>query len=78
MHPRHIEEAAIVMYMYLYSLAFMDLPCTLGATVTKCRTVNLILSPGHVEYEPGLLMVRKFLDPSGIRTHDIPLESRVR
>ena len=32
-HPRHIEAAAIVMYMYLYSLAFMDHPCTLGATV---------------------------------------------
>ena len=31
-HPRHIEAAAIaVMYMYLYSLAFMDHPCTLGA-----------------------------------------------
>ena len=32
-HPRHIEAAAIVMYMYLYSLAFMDHPCTLGAAV---------------------------------------------
>ena len=30
-HPRHIEAAAIAMYMYLYSLAFMDHPCTLGA-----------------------------------------------
>ena len=30
-HPRHIEAAAIVMYMYLYSIAFMDHPCTLGA-----------------------------------------------
>ena len=32
-HPRHIGAAAIVMYMYLYSLAFMDHPCTLGAAV---------------------------------------------
>ena len=33
-HPRHIEAAAIaMMYMYLYSLAFMDHPCTLGAAV---------------------------------------------
>ena len=32
-HPRHIEAAAIVMYMYLYSLAFMDHPCCLGAAV---------------------------------------------
>ena len=30
-HPRHNEAAAIVMYLYLYSLAFMDHPCTLGA-----------------------------------------------
>ena len=33
-HPRHIEAAAIAMiYMYLYSLSFMDHPCTLGAAV---------------------------------------------
>ena len=32
-HPRHIEAAAIVMCMCLYSLAFMDHPCTLGAAV---------------------------------------------
>ena len=32
-HPRHIEASAIVMCMYLYSLAFMDHPCTLGAAV---------------------------------------------
>ena len=33
-HPRHIEAAAIaMMYMYLYSLAFMDHTCTLGAAV---------------------------------------------
>ena len=32
-HPRHIEAAAIVMYMYLYNLAFMDHQCTLGAAV---------------------------------------------
>ena len=28
-----VETAAIVMYMYLYSLAFIDHPCTLGAAV---------------------------------------------
>ena len=32
-HPRHIEAVVIVMYMYLYSLAFMDHQCTLGAAV---------------------------------------------
>ena len=32
-HPRHMVAAAVVMYMYLYSLAFMDHPCTLGAAV---------------------------------------------
>ena len=32
-HSRHIEAAAIVMCMCLYSLAFMDHPCTLGAAV---------------------------------------------
>ena len=32
-HQRHIEAAAIVMCMYLYSLAFMEHPCTLGAAV---------------------------------------------
>ena len=32
-HPRHIEAAAVVRYMYLYSLAVMDHPCTLGAAV---------------------------------------------
>ena len=33
-HPRHIEAAAIaMMYMYLYSLAFMDHPCTLGTAI---------------------------------------------
>ena len=34
-HLRHIEEAAIVMYMYLHSLAFMDHPCTLGTAVCQ-------------------------------------------
>ena len=33
-HPGHIEAAAIAMMcMYLYSLAFMDHQCTLGAAV---------------------------------------------
>ena len=32
-HPRHIEAAAIVMFMYLYSLAFMNHPCTVGAHI---------------------------------------------
>ena len=39
-HPRHVEAAAIaMMYMYLYSLAFMDHSCTLGAAV--CHLVGL-------------------------------------
>ena len=34
-HPRHIEAAAIaMMYMCLYSLAFMDHPCRLGAALS--------------------------------------------
>ena len=32
-HARHIEAAAIVMYMYLYSLAFKDHSCLLCAAV---------------------------------------------
>ena len=32
-HPWHIEAEAIVMYMYLYSHAFMDHLCTLDAAV---------------------------------------------
>ena len=32
-HPRHIEAWIAMMYMYLYSLAFMDHPCILGAAV---------------------------------------------
>ena len=32
-HPWHIEAAAVVMYMYLYGLAFTGQPCTLSATV---------------------------------------------
>ena len=65
-HPRHIEAAAIVMYMYLYSLAFMDHPCTLGATV--CHQVPpsplyTQLNPGHVEYELGVLMIWKLSWP---------------
>ena len=53
-HPRHIEAAVIIMYMYLYSLVFMDHPCTL---VTKRCPVHVILNPGYVEYMLGLLMV---------------------
>ena len=47
-----------MMYMYLYSLAFMDHPCTLGAAaVTKNHPVHFIINPGHVEYELGVIMV---------------------
>ena len=58
-HPRHMEAAAIVMYMYLYSVAFMDHPCTLGAAVCHQAPppVHFILNPGHVEYELGVLMM---------------------
>ena len=37
-HPGHMETAAIVMYMYLYSLAFMDHPCT------RCLSPSAALS----------------------------------
>ena len=58
MHPMHMEAAAIDMYMYLYSLAFMDHPCTLGAAVChQRRPVHFILNPGHVEYELSVLIV---------------------
>ena len=46
-HPRHIEAAAIVMYMYLYSLAFTHAHLV-PLSVTKRRPVHLILNPGHV------------------------------
>ena len=62
-HPRYIEAAVIVTYMYLYSLAYMDHPCTLGAAVTKRRPVHFILNPRHVEYELGVLMVQKLSLP---------------
>ena len=46
------------MSMYLYSLAFMDHTCALGATsVTKRNPVHSILNPGHIVYELGVLMV---------------------
>ena len=54
-HPRHIVAVAIVMYMYLYSLAFMDHSCTLGAAVCHqappCPLYTKPSLPGHVEYE---------------------------
>ena len=53
-HPRHIEAAVIVMYMYLYSLAFMDHPCTLGHQAPPCPRYT---QPRYVEYMLGLLMV---------------------
>ena len=58
-HLRHIAGAAIaMMYMYLYSLAFMDHPCTLGVAIChQARPVHFILNPGHVEYELGVIMV---------------------
>ena len=56
----------------------MDHPCTLGATVTKCRRVHFVLNLGQFEFELDILMSENGLDPSGIRTHDIPLESQVR
>ena len=64
---RHMEVAAIVMYMYLCSLAFMifhGLPMhTWCRCVTKRRPVHFILNPGHVEYELGVLMVWKLSRP---------------
>ena len=43
-HPRHIEAAVIVVYMYLYSLAFMDHPCTLGAAVSPSAALSTLYS----------------------------------
>ena len=71
-HPRHIEAAAIVMYLYLYSLAFTDHPCTLCAAVChQAPPCPLYIQPRARQYELGVLMARKLncLDPSGIRTH---------
>ena len=56
-HLRHMEAVVIVMYMYLYSLAFMGHLCTLGAAVTRRCPVPFVLNPGHVEYELSVLMV---------------------
>ena len=57
-HPRQIEIAAIVMYTYLYSLAFMDHHAHLvPLSVTKRRSVHFILKLEHVEYELDVLMV---------------------
>ena len=70
-HPRHIEAAAIVMYMYLYSLraaiCHQALPCPLyiqprtGQVWARCTNGLKIVS------------TRAVLEP-----HDIPLESQVR
>ena len=57
-HPRHIQVAAIVMHVYLYSLAFMDHPCTLGAAVChQAPPCPLYTQPRHVMYELGVLTV---------------------
>ena len=44
-HPRQIDPAAIAM-MYLYSLAFMDHPCTLGAAVCHQALSTLYSTQG--------------------------------
>ena len=63
MHTRHIQGAAIGMYIYLYSRAFMDHPCILGAAVHQAPPGEYELNPGHVEYELGVLMVWKLSRP---------------
>ena len=46
-HRRHIDAAAIaMMYLYLYSLAFMDHPCTLGAAVCHQALSTLYSTQG--------------------------------
>ena len=61
------------MYLYLYSLAFIDHPCTLCAAVChQAPPCPLYIQHRARQYELGVLMDRKLncLDPSGIRTHD--------
>ena len=57
-HQRHIEAAAIVVYMYLYILvSWITHAHLVPLSVTKCRPVHFILNPGHVEYELDVLVV---------------------
>ena len=43
-HQRHMEAAAIVMHMYLYSLAFMDHPCTRCCSLSPSAAVSILYS----------------------------------
>ena len=62
-HPRHIEAAAIVMYMYLYSLAFMDHPCTHGAAVCHQAPPCPLYTQPRARRELDVLMVWKLSRP---------------
>ena len=77
-HPWDIEAMVIVMYMYLYSIAFIDHPCTLGAlSVTKRHPVHYT-QPRACRVWTRLTNGMKIcLHPSRIWIHDIPLESGV-
>ena len=55
------------MYMYLYNRAFMDHTCILGAALFHQAPPCLLYTQPRAEI---------CLDPSGIRTNDITLESR--
>ena len=56
-HPRHIEAAAIVMYMHLHIWCRYSFAHLVPLSATKRRPVHFILNPGHVEYELGILIV---------------------
>ena len=57
-HPKHIEAAAIVVYMYCTALLpWITHTHLVSLSVTKRRPVHFILNPGHVEYELDVLMV---------------------
>ena len=65
---RHVEATAILLFMYLYSLAFIDHPCTLGAAV--CHQAP----PCPIYTQPRVRRVWARHTNGLIQTHDIPLE----
>ena len=72
-HPMHIEAAAIVIHMYLYSLALMDHPCPLGAAVChQAPPCPLYTQPRARRVWARRTNGVKIASTSGIRTHDIP------
>ena len=63
-HPRHVEAAVIVMYSICTALLLWIAHEHLAPlSFTKRRPVHFIFNSGHVEYELGVLMVRKLSRP---------------